>query len=465
MLATGALSTRADEAFRNHRYDSFKVLPELQKGDVVFIGNSITNQMNWDEALGRTMRVKNRGNSGGFTAEILENLESMIAGNPSKVFLMIGTNDLGAEGDDFTSEKVAGRIIEILKRMLVEAPGSEIYYQSILPTTRGLRTQEKTEATNSLVRRWIESMQMPKLQYVDLYSLLVAPDGSISTWSANPAPYAYSFDNLHLSQQGYRVWLKAIEDKVGLQCVFPENAPNLYGDLKGSAGMRLSAFGVEPTLADDILLLGDETIHNGEWEELTGSKDFKDRGIGWGLPSMSLSEAASTYDVILQGNGHEGVVRQVPHALVVYGGQTEILRGKSGREVANLYISNLKALKEKVPESTLFAVTILPLSTTDAKMLANIEEANNIIGSYAADNHLPLIDFHAAAMEDNGRNEALFMAVDSPYVSGMGYGKLAQAMVQAVNSALGTDYRALSDDELNDNLNRFYARTSRYNAQ
>lgn len=91
-------AAHADEPFRKHRYSSFQALPACNDGDIVFIGNSITNMMNWYEAFGSRQEIHGRGNSGGYTQEILDNLESMIAGNPSKVFLMIGTNDLGTNG-------------------------------------------------------------------------------------------------------------------------------------------------------------------------------------------------------------------------------------------------------------------------------------------------------------------------------------------------------------------------------
>ena len=113
-LALFSLTAKADEPFRLHRYSSFQALPACQEGDIVFIGNSITNMMNWYEAFGSQQHIHGRGNSGGYTQEILDNLESMIAGNPSKVFLMIGTNDLGTNGDFYAPALVAQRIQKII---------------------------------------------------------------------------------------------------------------------------------------------------------------------------------------------------------------------------------------------------------------------------------------------------------------------------------------------------------------
>ena len=60
----------ADEAFRNHRYDSWKVM-KLPENAIVFVGNSITDMHVWTEAFGNDPRVVNRGNSGGYSFEVL----------------------------------------------------------------------------------------------------------------------------------------------------------------------------------------------------------------------------------------------------------------------------------------------------------------------------------------------------------------------------------------------------------
>lgn len=92
-LLLGGASAQADQAFRDHRYDGFKVL-SANKEQIVFIGNSITNMHEWWEAFGNH-NIVNRGTSGAVSDELLQNLESMISGKPKKAFIMIGTNDLG----------------------------------------------------------------------------------------------------------------------------------------------------------------------------------------------------------------------------------------------------------------------------------------------------------------------------------------------------------------------------------
>ena len=95
-LSTWCSPARADEPFRNHRYDSFRVLP-VDSTDVVFVGNSITNMHEWWEAFGSMQNVKNRGVSGAVTHEALANIRAVANGKPKKMFLLIGTNDITME--------------------------------------------------------------------------------------------------------------------------------------------------------------------------------------------------------------------------------------------------------------------------------------------------------------------------------------------------------------------------------
>ena len=104
LLATVCvLSMWADEPFRKHRYDSFKVLSPAE-GSIVFIGNSITDMHFWPEVFkdkdGNYLPIVNRGNSGGYSTEQSDNLEAYLGKKPAKVFMMIGTNDIATNGNN-----------------------------------------------------------------------------------------------------------------------------------------------------------------------------------------------------------------------------------------------------------------------------------------------------------------------------------------------------------------------------
>lgn len=457
-------AAHADEPFRKHRYSSFQALPACNDGDIVFIGNSITNMMNWYEAFGSRQEIHGRGNSGGYTQEILDNLESMIAGNPSKVFLMIGTNDLGTNGEFYTPVHVADRITQILSRVRAEAPNATVYYESILPSLNGTRTRAKTEETNDSVKVWIARQNDPKIVYVDLYSRLVAEDGSMKNAVSTPNASAYSYDGLHLTQKGYRIWMQAIKDYVGSDCVYPENAPNVWGGLGGSNGMRVTYFGASPVKSTDILLIGDEMIHNGEWHELLGSADFKDRGIGWGYPSVNVSNVAGTFSAILEANRDNGVSKDAPRAVCLYAGLADVQAGSNADAIFANYKTAVSSLRTKLPSTPIFVMTVLPFPSGSATQANTIVALNSKLKTLADETgKVYLIDTYAATF-DGTRNEECFMGTGNIYLSGFGYARVSQAIAEAVNAKLGTEYTAISDSEARKNIVRFMVRTAEYNA-
>lgn len=444
-LTGGVLPVNAATPYRTHRFYSFKSLPECQEGDILFVGNSITNMMNWWEAFGSRDNIRGRGNSGASSGELLNYFDDIVKGNPAKVFLMIGTNDLGSEGDFNTPDSVAGRIIEFLDRTRKKVPGAEIYYQSILPSLNGKRTKEKTEKTNRLVAEWITAQNDPKTVYVDLYTPMVAEDGNIIKTAPAPDPDALSYDGLHLTQQGYKLWLDIIKPYVGYEPVYGEKAVNLAGGMVTSNGMRVSYFGALPVFSDDILLIGDETIHNGEWQERLNNTNIKDRGIGWGFPGITIATLEGAFDPILSGNAENGVVKETPKAVALYSGTGEVMKGWNADSLFQSYTHALGLLREKLPQTPLFAMTLLPMQKAETEKNQVIKQFNRMLTEYVADPalNISLIDMYEAVGGDN-RVEAYFIGEDSPFINGDGYVVLAQAIGNALNGLITlSDYSLL----------------------
>lgn len=454
---------KADKSFRDHRYSSFQTLPASKDGDIVFIGNSITNMMNWNELFVKNKRIKNRGTSGAFTKEILENLECMISGHPSKVFVMIGTNDLGMEGDEFQPEAVAYRIKRILGRIRNEVPDAEVYYQNILPSLNGKRTEAKTTLTNSIVKDWIESSGDSLLTYIDLYSHFVDEKGYLKNTDASFSEDSYSYDGLHLSQKGYNKWAHIISEYINDDSVIPVNTPNIWGNLTKSTGMRVTHFGSLPVYSSDILLIGDEMIHGGEWWELLQTPDFKDRGIGWGFPGINLEAINSIIDPILKGNQDKGVVKEEPKAIVLYAGMADLQAGDSIIEIKDKYgeiINKIKKVSDNVP---VFIMTLLP--TGKPEIDEKIKFCNEELKSLTSDDStIYIIDLYKSFIDkNNDRISDYFTGLDTPYLNGMGYVKVSNIIAEAINDKFGTCYTPVSEEDAIVNLNNYVKQTEEKN--
>ena len=168
---------------------SFFAAYPIQAGDVVFVGDSITAGAQWNE-LFPDVRVRNRGIGGDRTEDILARFDPLTAGPASRVFLKIGTNDLGAGIDEATILENYERILDRFER---EAPSTTVYVQSVLPRAASYR--KLVESLNTEIEALAAARDV---EFIDLYPAFLADDGSIRD--------ALSYDELHLTGEGYRLW-------------------------------------------------------------------------------------------------------------------------------------------------------------------------------------------------------------------------------------------------------------------
>ncbi len=190
----------ADSLFSTYyhqRYSLFKVLPQT-KDDVVFLGNSITDGAEWDE-LFQDQHLKNRGISGDITTGVIHRLDEVANRKPSKVFLLIGTNDL-ARG--VKQEEVLKNILLITDYIKQQSPKTQIYVQSILPVNDSFGKfsghTKNAGIINSLNLQLKNLASKHQYQYIDLHSSFVYGQGKLKADFTN--------DGLHLKGNAYLLW-------------------------------------------------------------------------------------------------------------------------------------------------------------------------------------------------------------------------------------------------------------------
>lgn len=184
----------------------YELLP-VTSGDIIFLGNSITDGGEWAE-LFDNKNIKNRGISADRTYNVLERLDPIIKGAPKKVFLLIGINDLGA---GFSPDVVLENTAKIIDRFQKESPRTKLYIQSILPINNtfekyakrhGTKTAEIKEVNNSL----IQYCKYNNVTYIDINTPLSDSEGRLNA--------KYTNDGLHLMGEGYLIWRETIKEYV-----------------------------------------------------------------------------------------------------------------------------------------------------------------------------------------------------------------------------------------------------------
>ena len=409
LMLFGSTSVFADQPFRNHRYDAFSVLP-ANDDDILFIGNSITNMHEWCEAFGND-DVCNRGTSGGFTTEILEHLGSLVQGTPRKVFLMIGTNDIGDARPDANT---IANIEAILERIHLMSPTSEIYCQGILPcASTDKRPASSIMAVNSAVKTWCEASGYAT--YLDVWSQL-------RKGSTNYLNSSYTLDGLHLKASGYKVWCNYIAPQVGSGCTYPTEQTDEVGSLGGSYGMRLSAFAQSKVNADDILFIGDEVVHGGEWHELLQSGKVKNRGTGWGFPGPTVSQITSEVKSILTGHPDNAA----PATVVLCAGSADCNAGTIVSSSIADYKNLVKTVRNYAPTSHLVLVSVLP-NGTESKNTSYVQPFNAQLKALAANTeNCEYVDVYSQIAAD----QSTYM--NGNYLYGLGYVRMAELLAPSL---------------------------------
>ena len=428
----------ADEPFRNHRYDSFKAL-EPAEGSIVFIGNSITDMHCWPEVFktseGKYLPIVNRGNSGTYSTEQSNNLESYLGKNPKKVFMMIGTNDLATSGGlNFSGEQILAYVKSMVERIQLRYPETKVYLYSILNNNTSNRVRQTWLHANEVFKAYADATE--GVTYIDLYDKL--------TNVANGGQWSY--DNLHLTAGAYQAWSKEIcqylqeGESYTVSTVYPDNTLEKQnnGGLGGAHGMRATYFSMMPITSEDVLVFGDEFIKNGEWQELLGNVNVKNRGTGWGYGG----DIATTSKLIDATYAETGVEKQDAKAIFLYTGTADANGTTDMETVKANYKALVDKLEQKSPASIIYLMSLCPTNnaTTNADRISVLNAyMQSLVGE-----KVKYVDVYTSLLSGTVANTKYFYP--SNYLGALGYVEMAQAMKEALAVDFPEDVYTVIDD-------------------
>jgi lysophospholipase L1-like esterase len=192
-------------------YDTIPFIPEhtpqrvaqftkepVVTGRIIFLGNSITEMGNWKKATGDTT-VINRGIGGDITYGVLKRLKDITDRKPSKLFILLGINDIGK---DIPDAVIADNYLKIVNEVHSKCPETKIYVQSILPLNPTIKNfpqhydkEEHVLAVNKLLKA---NAAAGNYTFVDIFHLFVDPDGRLKS--------EYTYEGLHVKPPAYDIW-------------------------------------------------------------------------------------------------------------------------------------------------------------------------------------------------------------------------------------------------------------------
>lgn len=180
-----------------------------EKGQIVFLGDSLTDFFPVQEFFSG-MHIYNRGIANDKTTDVLKRINNVTDIAPSKLFLLIGTNDLGSR---VPLEKIMHNINEIIELIKMPNPNVKIYVISQTPINRRakfftsffclFRTNTKLLALSMLEKDYCDKHGYT---FIDVWDGLTDSQGNLKK--------EYTIEGLHLSMSGYRVISKIIKPYV-----------------------------------------------------------------------------------------------------------------------------------------------------------------------------------------------------------------------------------------------------------
>jgi len=174
---------------------------------IVFLGNSITDNCEWAE-LFQNSKIVNRGIGGDVIVNITSRIDNVFISQVDKIFLMIIVNHL----------QRGYTMIEIIKQydllpytIKKKSSNAKVYIQSVLPVDiEGFNHLEVIKLNLEIA----ELAHKYNFIYVNLFDKLKSKDGKLDE--------KYSDDGMYLNGASYLVWKNAILDLVNDSMLTPK---------------------------------------------------------------------------------------------------------------------------------------------------------------------------------------------------------------------------------------------------
>ncbi|HMO32601.1 MAG TPA: GDSL-type esterase/lipase family protein [Lacibacter sp.] len=200
-----AAQQQYDSSFHFYYYDQklsfFEQMP-VKKGCVVWLGDSITDSGEWNELFPDQCNL-NRGISADNTFGLLHRLPEVVRHQPSRLYLLIGINDVARNIPVEVTLRNYRRIVETLRR---DCAATRIYIQGLMPTNNAFtqfpnhqNKRGQVQAINKELEALCRELQV---HYIDLFSAFADVEGNLDA--------RYTNDGLHLTGAGYARWKEVV---------------------------------------------------------------------------------------------------------------------------------------------------------------------------------------------------------------------------------------------------------------
>ena len=399
-LSAVAQDTALEAQEQAHKYTDyyyqrkslFAELPVTSE-DIVFFGNSLTNGGRWHEIFDNP-NIKNRGIVGDIIQGLYDRADLILNGQPKKIFLLIGTNDISHH---VGSDSIAKALDKLITRIKKECPNTQLYLQSLLPYNndfkryKNLFGEENTVLEGNVLYEQVARKH--NVPWINLFPWFADRECKLRKELTN--------DGVHLKENGYKIWRNEIAKYVESESKF--NNDELY-----------------TINENDIIMLGGTLVGYAEWHELLGMPNVKTRSMGDVCDYMHASAKKYAQNkpkkiVLLSSFNHDKTAKKV-----------NVTANFSVDTILMSMEKAIKAVKEVSPETEIIIQSIIPVNSTYEKYAdfktagKKLQKANKELKKLAKKHKVTWVDLTPALADENGELKAEFTN-DGYHLMGKGY--------------------------------------------
>lgn len=168
--------------------------------NILFFGDSLVEKYEV-KSFFKKNNVVNKGISGNKTVDLIDRIEKDVYDyNPSKIFILIGINDMAVGIDD---DDILLNIATIISDIKMNRPYSDIYVESLYPVNNDVIKDMKYDYASSLDNKRIKEFNIKleslcdlnEVTFINVHDKLLENSGQLKKM--------YTRDGLHLNKLGY----------------------------------------------------------------------------------------------------------------------------------------------------------------------------------------------------------------------------------------------------------------------
>ncbi|UJR21410.1 hypothetical protein I4U23_024499 [Adineta vaga] len=193
----------SNSSFENALLRFDRSLKDMKQQSIVFYGSSSIrywSSLNNDFSHTR-MNLINRGFGGSTLKQCYQQFKRIILPlEPRILFIYAGENDISSGETSANIHLIFRQLISMIRRFFPSLP---IAYISIKPSPSRFDKIQQVNQTNYLIQNDIQTMH--HVSYIDIFNEMLTADGK-------PRKELFIEDNLHMNEQGYAIWTRAVNN-------------------------------------------------------------------------------------------------------------------------------------------------------------------------------------------------------------------------------------------------------------